>query len=120
MLKQWINLSHSGIDFQRVFRYRLERKEVPYERGRKELLDMMVGERVDMLLTLMKRAEKKEASLQLINLAETIMGKLPKDDWTILDDYINDMTDHLADEGTYLYSSGFTDGIWALKFINSL
>ena len=59
MLKQWINLSHSGIDFQRVFRYRLERKEVPYERGRKELLDMMVGERVDMLLTLMKRAEKK-------------------------------------------------------------
>ena len=55
MLKQWINLSHSGIDFQRVFRYRLERKEVPYERGRKELLDMMVGERVDMLLTLMKR-----------------------------------------------------------------
>ena len=64
----------------------------------KELLDMIISERIDTLLRQMKHTEKTEAVSQLINQAEAIM----------------------ADEGTCLYSAGFIDGIRVLKLINSL
>lgn len=86
----------------------------------KELLDMIIGERVDVLLRQMKCADKREDVLPLIRQAEAILRKLPHDEWVTLDRYINDMTDRLADEGIYLYSSGFTDGIRVLKLISSL
>ena len=86
----------------------------------KELLDMIITERIGMLLSQMKRANKTEAVSQMISQAEAIMGKLPKDEWETLDSYIVNMTDRLADEGAYLYSAGFTDGIRVLKLINSL
>ena len=86
----------------------------------KELLDMIVGERVDILLKQMKHTEKTEAVSQLISQAEAIMRKLSHEEWVILDGYMNGMTDRLADEGTCLYSAGFTDGIRVLKLINSL
>jgi hypothetical protein len=48
------------------------------------------------------------------------MRKLPHNEGFILDRYINSIAYCLADEGAFLYSSGFTDGIQAMKFISSL
>lgn len=88
----------------------------------KELLDMMIAERIDMLLRQMPKNrpnESREVS-QLIKQAEQLLQRMPQEEWVTLTLYMDHQTDRLADEGTYLYTCGITDGIRLMNYIARL
>lgn len=88
----------------------------------KEMLDMMLSERIDMLLRKMNpvsKAKERETAL-LMQHAEILLKRLPHDDWKILSQYMDHQNDRVADEASYLYSCGITDGIRLMKYIESL
>lgn len=88
----------------------------------RELLDMIIQERIQMLFEESKKSdwEDKDAEQKIMEQAESIMKHLPKADYDILEQYIDQMIDQIAEEETVLYTSGFTDGIRVMKFINQL
>lgn len=52
--------------------------------------------------------------------AELLLKRLPHDDCKILSQYMDHQNDQVADEESYLYSCGITDGIRLMKYIESL
>lgn len=89
----------------------------------KELLDMMVTERIQILVREMKSAqtlaERKNTRL-LMDQAEGILKRLSEQEHAVMEQYLNSMTDRMADVEPALYTGGFRDGIRVMKFINSL
>ncbi|MCC8027698.1 MAG: hypothetical protein LIP16_20630 [Clostridium sp.] len=88
----------------------------------KELLDMMVLERIQMLITQMDslKADEKGSVAQLIDQAEVILKHLPEADRDILNRYLEHLVDHMAEEEPCLYVGGFKDGIRTMKLISNL
>ena len=89
----------------------------------KELLDMMVTERIQILVQEMKSARtlaERENFRLLMDQAEGILKRLSEQEHALMEQYLDSMTDHMADMEPALYTGGFRDGIRAMKFINSL
>lgn len=89
----------------------------------KELLDMMVTERIQILVQEMKSARtpaERENSLLLMDQAEGILKRLSEQEHALMEQYLDSMTDRIADVEPALYTGGFRDGIRVMKFINSL
>ena len=89
----------------------------------KELLDMMVTERIQILVQEMKSARtpaEQENSCLLIDQAEGILNRLSEQEHALMEQYLDSMTDRMADVEPALYTGGFRDGIQVMKFINSL
>lgn len=89
----------------------------------KELLDMMVTERIQILVQEMKSArtlaERKNTRL-LMDQAEGILNRLSEQEHALMEQYLDSMADRMADVEPALYTGGFRDGIRVMKFINSL
>lgn len=89
----------------------------------KELLDMMVTERIQILVQEMKStrtlAERKNTRL-LMYQAEGILKRLSEQEHALMEQYLDSMTDRMADVEPALYTGGFRDGIRVMKFINRL
>ncbi len=89
----------------------------------KELLDMMVTERIQILVQEMKSvrtpADRKNTRL-LMDQAEGILNRLSEQEHALMEQYLDSMTDRMADVEPALYTGGFRDGIRVMKFINSL
>lgn len=89
----------------------------------KELLDMMVTERIQILVQEMKSArslaEQKNTRL-LIDQTEGILNRLSEQEHALMEQYLDSMTARMADVEPALYTGGFRDGIRVMKFINSL
>lgn len=89
----------------------------------KELLDMMVTERIQILVQEMKSARtpaEQENSRLLMDQAEGILNRLSEQEHALMEQYLDSMTDRMADVEPALYTGGFRDGIRVMKFINSL
>lgn len=89
----------------------------------KELLDMMVTERIQILVQEMKSNRspaERENSLLLMEQAEGILKRLSDQEHALMEQYLDSMTDRMADVEPALYTGGFRDGIRVMKFINSL
>lgn len=89
----------------------------------KELLDMMVTERIQILVQKMKSAQtpaERESSRLMIDQAEGILKRLSEQEHALVEQYLDSMTDRMADVEPALYTGGFRDGIRVMKFINSL
>lgn len=89
----------------------------------KELLDMMVTERIQILVQEMKSVRtsaERENSRLLMDQAEGILNRLSEQEHALMEQYLDSMTDRMADVEPALYTGGFRDGIRVMKFINSL
>lgn len=88
----------------------------------KKILDLMISERIDALLGQMRQisGSKRKEEDQLVKQAEALLKQMPREEWTILTRCMDHQTDRLAEEGTSLYSCGFTDGIRLVKYIGDL
>lgn len=87
-----------------------------------ELLDMIISERIQMLLKPMNstNADEKKHILQLIDQAEVILKHLPDSDRNTLNQYLCYLMEQMAEEEPCLYTGGFKDGIRVMKFIGNL
>ena len=89
----------------------------------KELLDMMVTERIQIFVREMKSAqtlaERKNTRL-LMDYAEGILNRLSEQEHALMEQYLDSMTNRMADVEPALFTGGFRDGIRVMKFINSL
>lgn len=88
----------------------------------KELLELMVAERIQMLIKQMdspKSNSKNSVSL-LIEQAELILAHLPASDCDTLNRYIEHLIERMAGEEPCLYVGGFKDGIQVMKLIGEL
>lgn len=91
--------------------------------NKKELLDMMVTERIQILVQEMKSVRtpaERENSRLLMDQAEGILNRLSEQEHALMEQYLDSMTDHMADMEPTLYTDGFRDGIRVMKFINGL
>ncbi len=89
----------------------------------KELLNMMVTERIQILVQEMKSARtlaEQENTRLLMDQAEGILKRLSEQEHALMEQYLDSMTDRMADVEPALYTGGFRDGIRVMKFINSL
>ncbi len=89
----------------------------------KELLDMMVTERIQIFVQEMMSARtpaERENSRLLMDQAEGILKRLSEQEHALMEQYLDSMTDRMADVEPALYTGGFRDGIRVMKFINSL
>ena len=89
----------------------------------KELLNMMVTERIQILVQEMKSARtlaEQENTRLLMDQAEGILKRLSEQEHALMEQYLDSMTDRMADVEPALYTGGFRDGIRIMKFINSL
>lgn len=89
----------------------------------KELLDMMVTERIQILVQEMKSARtpaERETARLLMDHAEGILKRLSEQELAVIEQYLDSMTDRMADTEPALYTGGFRDGIRVMKFINNL
>lgn len=86
-----------------------------------ELIDLVIMERIDMLLH-QKEVEREncESELLFFEEAESILKKLPKKEWDILNRYIELQGLQIAENESYLYSCGIADGIRIMKYIEKL
>ncbi|MEQ2594533.1 hypothetical protein AAAU22_02500 [[Clostridium] symbiosum] len=89
----------------------------------KEFLDMMVTERIQILVQELRSAqtlaERKNTRL-LMDQAEGILNRLSEQEHALMEQYLDSMTDRMTDVEPALYTGGFRDGIRVMKFINSL
>lgn len=87
-----------------------------------ELIDMVIVERIDMLLHQKEQSEKEtcDPELSFIEKAESIFRKLPREKWEILNRYIELQGLQMAENESYLYSCGLADGIRMMKYIEKL
>ena len=87
----------------------------------RELIDLVIVERIDMLLH-HKEEEKEsgESESLFFEEAESILKKLPKKDGDILNKYIELQGLQIAENESYLYSCGIADGIRMMKYIEKL
>ena len=89
----------------------------------KELLNMMVTERIQILVQEMKSARtlaEQENTRLLMDQAEGILKRLSEQEHALKEQYLDSMTDRMADVEPALYTGGFQDDIRVMKFINSL
>lgn len=89
----------------------------------KELLNMMVTERIQILVQEMKSARtlaEQENTRLLMDQAEGILKRLSEQEHALMEQYLDSMTDRMADVEPALYTGGFHDDIRVMKFINSL
>lgn len=89
----------------------------------KELLDMMVTERIQILVQEMKSARtpaERETARLLMDHAEGILKRLSEQEHAVIEQYLDSMTDRMADTEPALYTGGFRDGIRVMKFIKNL
>ena len=89
----------------------------------KELLNMMVTERIQILVQEMKSARtlaEQENTRLLMDQAEGILKRLSEQEHALMEQYLDSMTDRMADVEPALFTGGFRDGIRVMKFINSL
>jgi len=87
-----------------------------------ELLDMFIQERINMLLAGLAKTKPKisqEEHNRMIQ-AESFIRDLPEHSRKLIDGYINQFTDWLAEEEPYLYQQGFLDGVRAVNYLNSI
>jgi len=86
-----------------------------------ELIDLVIVERIDMLLHQKeKERENCESESLFFEEAESILKKLPKKEWDILNRYIELQGLQMAENESYLYSCGIADGIRIMKYIEKL
>ncbi len=64
-------------------------------------------------------AERKKARL-LMDYAEGILNRLSEQEHALMEQYLDSMTNRMADVEPALFTGGFRDGIRVMKFINSL
>ncbi len=79
--------------------------------------------RIQILVQEMKSARtpaERENSLLLMDQAEGILKRLSEQEHALMEQYLDSMTDRMADVEPALYTGGFRDGIRVMKFINSL
>lgn len=83
---------------------------------------MMISERIQMLLKPMNSTKEDERNyvLQMIDQAEVILKHLPDADRDTLNQYLEHLVEQMAEEEPCLYTGGFKDGIWVMKFIGNL
>lgn len=88
----------------------------------KDILDLVIPERINTLLIQRKRTEPcaDKKTLLLTEQAEALLKQLPKEDWMILTRYMDHQTNVMAESETYLYSCGVTDGIRMMRYISNL
>ncbi len=89
----------------------------------KELLEMIVTERIQILVQEMKSVRtpaERENSRLLMDQAQGILNRLSEQEHALMEQYLESMTDHMADMEPVLYAGGFRDGIRVMKFINGL
>ena len=87
----------------------------------RELLDMMILERIqDLLAQIKEDSAKREESLRILEQAEAVLNRLSEQEHSLMEQYLNSMSEHMAEEEPALYTGGFKDGIRVMKFINSL
>lgn len=88
----------------------------------KEILDMMISERIDLLLTTMHRMEQSEndETAHLMEDAEALLKRMPREEWIIITRYMERHTDRLTDDAVYLYSCGIKDGVRLMKYLRAL
>ena len=89
----------------------------------KELLNMMVTERIQILVQEMKSARtlaEQENTRLLMDQAEGILKRLSEQEHALMEQYLDSMTDRMADVEPALYTGGFQADIRVMKFINSL
>ena len=86
----------------------------------KEILDMVVSERIDLLLTTMHRMKQREndETAQLMEDAEALLKRMPREEWIIITRYMERHTDRLTDDAVYLYSCGIKDGDFRVNYFS--
>ncbi len=87
----------------------------------RELIDLVIVERIDMLLHHKEEEREGDESESLFfEEAESILKKLPKKEGDILNKYIELQGLQIAENESYLYSCGIADGIRMMKYIEKL
>jgi len=87
----------------------------------RELIDLVIVERIDMLLHHKEEEREGDESESLFfEEAESILKKLPKKEGDILNKYIELQGLQIAENESYLYSCGIADGIRMIKYIEKL
>ena len=88
-----------------------------------ELIDLVIVERIDMLLRQKEAKKNCEEESPYTKEAESILRRLPKKEWDILNRYIELQGLQglqMAENESYLYSCGIADGIRMMKYIEKL
>ncbi len=85
----------------------------------KEWLDDLIYERMELLLD-NRRADNDQKEKKLLDRVDDILQRLTREDWKIIDQFLDHITDRGAEEMAYLYACGFQDGIRTMKWMNSL
>ncbi|XBX03640.1 hypothetical protein QMP26_24225 [Enterocloster clostridioformis] len=79
---------------------------------------MMVTERIQILVQEMKSVRtpaERENSRLLMEQAEGILNRLSEQEHALMEQYLDSMTDRMADVEPTLYTGGFRDGIRGMK-----
>lgn len=79
-----------------------------------ELFDRFIDERVNMILIKLDRNKSEEEHNKIIE-AERIIDNLPEYEKRLIENYVNDNVELLAQEEPYLYKQGFLDGVRVMK-----
>jgi len=66
------------------------------------------------------KKENCDSESSFIEKAESIFRKLPREEWEILNRYIELQGLQMAENESYLYSCGLADGIRMMKYIEKL
>ena len=112
----------SGIDFYPQLRYRVLSKGGENLMTEQELIDMFIQERINMLLAKLSKSRPDESPEEhdRILQAEYFIKDLPNENRELVENYIEQFTDWLAEEEPYLYQQGFMDGVRVLNFLRIL
>ncbi len=88
----------------------------------KELLDMFVQERINMLIDTFhkNKPDKSEQEEERILQAEIFIKNLPGNEKKLVENYIDSLISQLALEEAFLYRHGFIDGVKVFKYIDKL
>ena len=79
---------------------------------KQELLDMMILERIQDLLSQIKEdSAKQKESLRIMEQAEDVFNQLSDQEYHLVEQYLNSMSDRMAEEEPVLYIGDFKDGI---------
>jgi len=84
-----------------------------------ELKDLVIGERIEMLLQEQKKKlpKKSKEEIEIINKGVKYLESLDEDTHRMLNKYIDQLFSTIAKDEAFLYTQGFCDGV---KLVNGL
>lgn len=85
-----------------------------------DLIDLIVTERINMLMAGLHKEKQEKEALDKIFEAEQLINSLDEKESSLIKNYIEHIFEASVKKEPYLYKQGFMDGIRVMRTINNL